>query len=277
VADAGLLAQDEDPRAYGFDPARLRWSAAGLALYDRDPALRASLALGAPPAGQFHPRYPGALDIQVDAGSARIGEQVMRWPAGLREATIELDVASLQPQTLRAGGVALDVPAGASSAALAVPLGQAVRVSADGGAVVLRVRVRSGGAAPAGRAYAAAVASQGSFDGERLTLQVAAGGPGDILLEAQGAAASDDHPVHLFRGALPRSDGAQAVSVALNVLQPEAPWIDQQAPAEDGRYIAYLRDAARPGAPGLPVAQWSVRAGRVVDARVVPLPLTELR
>jgi hypothetical protein len=277
VADVGLLAQDEDPRRYGFEPAGLRWSAGGLALYARAPELRASLALGAPPAGEFQPLHPSALELQVDAGGARIGDREVRWASPLGEALVELDIASLRPQTLRAGAATIDVPAGASTVVVAAPLGQALRLAGDPAATaLLRVRVRGGSSAAASQVYGAAVAARGSFDGELLNLQVEVGGAGDIILEAQGAAASDDHPVHLFSGRLPTASG-QARAISVSVLAPEAPWIEQQVAAEDGRYIAYVKSAARPEAPGIPVAQWSVRAGRVVDARVVPLPLTELR
>jgi hypothetical protein len=67
------------------------------------------------------------------------------------------------------------------------------------------------------------------------------------------------------------------LSFAADLLNPTDPWIQKTGQAQDGRYLVYLKDANHPDGPGLAIAKFNLRAGRVVDAEAVALPLTELR
>ncbi len=129
-------------------------------------------------------------------------------------------------------------------------------------------------ATPAGATLAAS--ANATFAGSRLELAIQAGGMGSLLLDVWGAAAYDDRPVHLLSGTQPVSAGGGVLGFDVDLLDPAAPWLKQSAPPVDGRYIAYLKDAARPDAPGVPVAKFVIRRGALVDAEPVPLPLATI-
>jgi hypothetical protein len=94
------------------------------------------------------------------------------------------------------------------------------------------------------------------------------------MLDIWGADAYDDRPIHLARGVQTAPAAGEPLTFTLDLLAPAAPWLSQAATPADGRYIAYLKDAARPNAPGLPVATFSIRGGALVAPQPVPLPLT---
>jgi hypothetical protein len=104
-----------------------------------------------------------------------------------------------------------------------------------------------------------------------------AAGFGSLLIEARGAAASDDHPIALFSGIQPIAPDGNAVwSSSTDLLKPNEPWQQKKSEALDGRYIVYVKDANHPDVPGMPIAQYHVRGGQVVDAQPVSLPLVAL-
>ena len=82
--------------------------------------------------------------------------------------------------------------------------------------------------------------------------------------------------MHLLSGAQPVPPGGGSLGFDVDLLEPAAPWLKQRGEPVDGRYIAYLKDAARPDAPGVPVAKFVIRRGALVDAAPVPLPLTTI-
>ncbi|MEN9934486.1 MAG: hypothetical protein RLZZ387_1065 [Chloroflexota bacterium] len=267
----GLLAADEDPRPRGFAPENQVWRASGLALYAADPRLRVNLPLGAPEPGRFHPTHPTALTIvlaptQLDAGGARA-----RWATPLARATVELDIASLQAQTIEAGGRRVEVAPGLSSVALDVRPGQELSVSgAPGGIALLRVRVYDG-SGRMGTASGAALAADSAFDGSTLRVTARAAGAATLRLVVRGAATADDRPVLLASGSMPAAGSAK---FALDLLRPTGAWLDEAGEPQDGRYIAYLLVGDAPVEAGIPVAKFNIRGGGVVDAEPVPLPLT---
>ncbi len=279
VFDYGLLADTEDPHQYGFALDRQIWHAGGLALYARDPALLVNLEPGIVPTGRFHPEYPATLDIRLNATDAQIGGQLVRWTQPITSAVVELDVASLVEQQLATPAGPLAIPLGSSSVAFAAIPGQPIQIigQADATAIV-RVRIRAGTPQQALlREPGLACAVESHFMGSRLEINVRAAGSGSLLIEARGAAASDDHPIALFSGIQPIApDGYAAWSFSTDLLMPNEPWQQQKSEALDGRYIVYVKDPNHPGAPGMPIAQYRVRGGQVVDAQPVSLPLMAL-
>jgi hypothetical protein len=162
-----------------------------------------------------------------------------------------------------------------------VGLDQTVSIAGQPGVTAIqRLRVRAArtepGGAPVGQGDSALVVSaESTFAGQHLQVAVRAGGAGSVLLDVWGAAAYDDRPVHLLSGAQPLPpDGALGFDVDL--LDPTAPWLKQRGEPVDGRYIAYLKDAARPDAPGVPVAKFVIRRGALADPEPVPLPLAAI-
>jgi hypothetical protein len=278
VFEYGLLADAEAPERYGFDHAGLRWRSNGLAFYARDPALRAALELGREPVGEFHRAFPAALDVVVQPDQLRAADVAVGWTEPISQAYLELDVASLREQQVMVGTQAVAVAPGASTIAAAVPVGQAIRVSGQPDSfAALRLRVRAAPPAPGDRpAPALAVSADPQFADTRLAVSVRTGGVGRVRLEVRGAAAYDDRPIQLLMGTQPVAPGGTLLFES-DLLSPDAPWLEHTERPVDGRYIAYLRDADRPDAPGLPIAQFNIRGGALVDLDAVPLPLTALR
>lgn len=277
VPAAALLSDAEDPRESGYSPADLIWRAHGLALYQRPPTLLASLALGRPDRGQFHPRHPAALDLEATAGGLRVNGERIGLPEGAGALAVELDVARLRPGTLRANEAKLALPAGLSTATLALAPGERLAIGADDGAMALlrlRVRAAAGPLEPSVMPSDGIVAAaEASFDGAALSLRASAAGAEALLLDVWGAAAADDRPIHLLSGVRPLPADGEIV-FEVDLLQPVADWLAQSEPPQDGRYQIYLKDPARPGSPGRPVAKFNIRGGQVTDAEPVPLPLT---
>lgn len=276
VFEAGLLGDAEDPRAYGFAPAGLVWSGNGLALYRRDPALLASLSLAEVVPGQFHPRYPHALELGRTAGGLRVGAAALELgaPAELR---VELDVAALGPGELVAGEARVALPPGLSTVGLSLAPGEALSLDgADGSVALLRLRAIAAPVSPPvvatepGLALAADVA----FEDGLLVVRARGAGAEGLMLDITGAAAYDDRPVKLLAGSQPLPPGGGEATFAVDPLRPEAPWVSASAEPVDGRYIVYLKDAGDPASPGAPVAQFNLRGGQLADFQAVPLPLT---
>lgn len=276
----GLLAAGEDPAAAGFDAAGLRWAAHDLAFYAGDPQLRLALDLGRPVPGRFHPAYPVEIDITVEARQARIGDRVLGWEDQLSAATIELDIASLEPQTITIGGATYAVAPGLTTIAAPAMLNETFRIAGRPDVTALRrLWIRAEPRAPAPPAAdALAVSAECRFDGSRLLVTARAGGAGALLIDVRGAAAADDKPIHLLAGLQPIApSGSSDLEFSVDLLQPAEPWVTHAAQAGDGRYQVYLKSAANPDAPGIPIAKFSVRNGALVDPEPVPLPLTIVR
>ena len=82
--------------------------------------------------------------------------------------------------------------------------------------------------------------------------------------------------MHLLSGAQPVPPGGGVLGVDVYLLNPAVPWLKQRGEPIDGRYIAYLKDAARPDAPGVPMAKFVIRRRALVDAEPVQLPLATI-
>jgi hypothetical protein len=279
VFDAGLLGDAEDPRAYGFDQRGLVWSGEGLALYRRDPALLASLSLAEVVPGQFHPRYPDALNLTPSATGLRLGERELGWAGTVSAVAVELDVASIRGGDLEVDGRPLDLPPGMSTVRLPLELGVTTQLAGHAGDVALlrlrAVRPDAVGVALTPEPGLAASAEVALEEGA-LVVRARGAGADALLLDITGAAAYDDRPVRLLSGAQPLPEGGEAV-FAVDPLRPAAPWVSASAEPVDGRYIVYLKDAAAPASPGAPVAKFNLRDGQLVDFEAVPLPLTAVR
>lgn len=276
IADYGLLSDAEDPADYGYSADSLLWRAIGLALYRRPAGALASLSLGEPVPGQFHPRFPAGLDLELRDGRLLVDGRALDLGGAAGPLTLEIDCARLRPGALQVAGAPLDVPAGLSTIRLPIRPGAPLAlVSPDDATALLRLRVRAAAAASAtadpGPGVVAAVET--AFRGDVLTLRAGAAGAPGLLVDVWGAAASDDHPVHLISGVAPlAADGS--LQLTLGLLAPEGAWIDQRGRPEDGRYIVYVKDPHRPEGPGRPVAKFLIRDGRVAQPEPVPLPLT---
>ena len=276
----GLLSDSEDPSIYGFSPAGLRWQSNGLALYAADPNLRASLDLGRPVAGQFHPQYPAELAVTARPNSLRVDETEVTWRDPITQACLELDLAILSAQTLTVGADRYPLEPGMATVAVPLDLDRSTRIAGPPGTLAIQ-QVRLSAGRPAGApvlARPAVVATaEVSFEGPWMEVTVRAGGRGALLLDVRGATAYDDRPVHLLAGAQPIPPAGGPLSFRLDLLNPAAPWLTHSEPPQDGRYIVYLKDAAQPYGPGRPIAKFHVRDGALVDADPVPLPLTTIR
>jgi hypothetical protein len=276
VFDFGLLAADENPTPHGFTPGDLRWRDHGLALYASDPALLANLNLARPLPGMFHPTYPSGLEIAAQPRSLSLGNVEMAWNTPADALYLELDLVSLGPQPLMIGGGAHPLAPGASTIVVPLSLGRATSVAGQEGTLAIR-RARVYSAPPSEvPAAGAGISAAPRFEGSMLQVDARAAGAGTLLLDVWGAAAYDDRPLHLLAGtqSIPAAGGA--LSFAVDLLHPQAPWLSHSEPAQDGRYIVYLKDADQPHAPGIPVAKFTIRAGALVDAEPLPLPLTGL-
>lgn len=280
VFAAGLLGDQEDPRDYGFAPAGLVWRGEGLALYRRDPALRASLGLRQSVPGQFHPRYPSALALRALPQGLVVGDEELRWGEAPGPLQVEVDVAALSAGQLGLGEAVVAVPPGLSTLRLALPEGGALRVAGDAEQLaIMRLRVLAGPAIDATVTPELGLALVADAAIEDGTLVVAARGAGadELMIDIKGASAYDDRPVNLLSGALPLDAAGGAVRFAVDPLAPAAPWVRASEAPVDGRYIVYLKGGWGGDSLGLPVAKFQIRAGRLVDFEAVPLPLIGMR
>ncbi len=274
VCDYGLLSVDEDPVAAGYDIERLRWRSNGLALYARDPRLIAALDLAQPVAGQFHPAYPSNLSVTIDAERMRIADTLIPLQTPLTHAYIELDIASLSEQAIVIGNTAYALSPGAVTVAAPIPLRQAVFIAgAPDATAIQRIRVLSAPRAPVPPEGALALSADSRFDGSRLSVRMRVGGTGALMVDVRGAATRDDRPIHLLEGVLPVPSDSDTLAFSVDLLMPDEPWKTNRGEVEDGRYIVYVKSAARPGAPGIPIATFSVRNGVISNPRPAPLPL----
>lgn len=275
VADYGLLAAGEDAAALGYAAAGLLWEGQGLALYRRDPALLASLSLAAPVPGQFHPRYPDALELTPSAQGLKVGDTELAWAPPASAVAVELDVVSLQGD-IEVDGLPLGLPPGRSTVRLLLELGTTTQLEGHPGEVAIvqvrAIRPADGEDTVLARPGLVATADA-AFDGALLTVEVRGAGSPGVLLDIRGAAARDDRPIYLVSGAQPLPEGGR-LSFAVDLLRPEAPWVAGSEKAQDGRYIVYIKDQGVPEGPGRPVAQFFIRGGSVADVVAVPLPLT---
>ncbi|RRR69895.1 MAG: hypothetical protein EI684_14400 [Candidatus Viridilinea halotolerans] len=282
---AGLLAAAEDPREHGFLPEELVWQAHSLALYAGDPQLVFSFGLAQQVPGWFHPHFPTTLTLQQqplglhvqsgDGSAAIFPYPALPQPSGAA-LQVEVDVASLTAQTLRVGAEDVALPPGLSTLYMLLPTSGMLNLNGTAGEIaLLRVRVRQTSAATQGviALNGLVVQADVAFAGETLSIQAHAAGVERLRLDVRGAAAYDDRPIRLLAGSQPLPTPGATLAFTFDLLTPTASWIESQEPAQDGRYIVYLKDAAQPESPGLPVAKFNLRAGQVVDAEAVPLPL----
>jgi hypothetical protein len=279
VFDYALLADSEDPQAYGYGQDRQLWRAAGLALYQRDPALLLNFKPGVVPTGQFHPVYPATLDISLQSTQAQINRQQVTWTQPITQAVVQLEIASLTTQQIETPVGQITLLPGITNITFPVTRGQCVRLvgQIDRTAIIqvqLRAELPSGQLQPNDRL---AIAAQSRFAGSRLIVDAKAGGAGSLLIEVRGAAAANDQPILLLSGIQPIApDGYAEWSFSTDLLRPNEPWLQEAQTAVDGRYIVYIKDASHPEAPGIPIAQYRVRNAQIMDAQPVPLPLVEL-
>ena len=279
VFDYGLLAEDEDPNVAGFDARGVRWRSNGLALYARDPHLIAALDLAQPIAGQFHPAYPSTLTVTIEADRIRVADTLIPLKTMLTGVHIELDIASLSAQDLVIGDATHVISPGAVTVAAPVMLNRSVSIIGTPGATAIqRIRILSAPRAPAPPPEGAlALSADSRFDGSQLLVTLRIGGAGALTVDVRGAAARDDKPVHLLEGMLPIPSGSGELTFSVDLLSPNEPWVTHRGEAVDGRYIVYVKSAARPGMPGVPIATFSIRNGAISDPRPAPLPLREVR
>ena len=280
VFDYGLLAADEDPLVHGFDTAGVRWRSQGLALYARDPRLRTVIDLAQPVAGQFHPMYPSGVTVTVGTDRIHIYDKVFMLHAPLTAAFIELDIASLETQTLMIDGKPYTIPPGAVTIVAPVPLNRATAITGQADRLsIQRLRVLAAPRAPAPPPEGSlAIAAHCRFDGTRLLVTARIGGAGALALDVRGASARDDKPIHLLEGVPPAiMTGTSEITFSVDLLDPTEPWLTHRGKAEDGRYIVYLKSTGRSGAPVVPIATFSVRNGVISNAQPAPLPLRALR
>jgi hypothetical protein len=277
---AGILSDAEDPRTYGFKPTDLVWSAHGLALYRGDPELLASLPLAEAVPEQFHPRFPSSLTLQRLPNALRVGQRELTLTTDRSQSLdLELDLAALSPQQIQFASTQIDVPAGLSTLRLrltdASPLSV---VSSTDQLALLRLRLfrADDGIAELQTIPGMVATATSSFDGTTLEVRAWAGGGSGLRLEAQGAAAYDDRPIALFAGSQPLPPSGGEVRFQVRLPQAEAAWLEARQEAVDGRYIVYLKDAARPESPGAPVATFNLVNGRLTDLVLLTLPLTAL-
>ena len=274
----GLLGADEDPVIRGFASTGLRWRSNNLALYEADPELRAALDLGKTTPGAFHQAYPATLNLTVDPQQLRVDDADVRWEAPISQAYIELDVASLTTQTLMVGATPYQLKPGGTALVAPIPLGQAVTVAGKPDATALqRLRLRATPPARSGASTLLAASADVRFVGSRLDVRAQVAGPGALMLDVQGAAAYDDRPIHLLAGAQTVPTEGGLLRFDIDLLQPNATWLTEQAAPTDGRYIVYLKNAATPASRGMPVATFTIKSGVLADLQQVSLPLTALR
>ncbi|MGQ9895906.1 MAG: hypothetical protein ACUVSY_19175, partial [Roseiflexus sp.] len=280
IFDYGLLAADEDPLLYGFDTEGTRWRSNGLAMYARDLRLHTAIDLAQPVAGQFHPRYPSALTLTVETDRIRIYDKVFTLRAPLTTAFIELDIASLETQTLMIDGKAYTIPPGAATVVAPIAMNREVSVVGQADRLsIQRLRVLSARRAPAPPPEGSlAITADCRFDGTRLLVTARIGGAGALALDVRGASARNDKPIHLLEGIPPAiTPGTGHITFSVDLLDPTEPWLTHRAKVEDGRYIVYLKSTGRSGAPVAPIATFSVRNGVISNAQPAPLPLRALR
>ncbi|MFQ3684118.1 hypothetical protein, partial [Roseiflexus sp.] len=275
VCDYGLLAADEQPLTTGFDAEGLRWRSNGLAFYARDPRLIAAFDLAQPVVGQFHPAYPSNLTVTVETDRVHIANTLLPLQASLTKAYIELDIASLQAQTLTIGEATYAIPPGAITITAPVALDRTVPiVGAPGVTALQRIRVLSAPRAPAPLPEGAmALSADSRFDGSRLSATIHLGGAGALVVDVRGAAARDDRPIHLLEGTLPNPSDGGEMAFSIDLLSPNEPWVTHRGEAEDGRYIVYVKPAARSSALGVPIATFVIRNGAISNPQPAPLPL----
>jgi hypothetical protein len=281
ICDYGLLASAEDPLDHGYLATDRLWEGSGVALYQRSPTLLANFDLGAPVPGQFHPQYAEQLRITAGSGAAWVGTAKVTFATPVIPQGAAIDVLAHSAATLSFGDTQVQIQPGLSIITVPLTYDRPLLVAGPPGTVAL-LRLRLLLQQPAqlssqpqeGYLVAAAAAS---YSARQITVAATAAGAERVLLDVWGAAAYDDRPIHLLAGSQPLDRAGGELTFSIDPLRPQASWLDQSAEPQDGRYIVYLKDAARPDGPGQPVAKFVIRSGQVADFEPVPLPLTIVR
>jgi len=192
-------------------------------------------------------------------------------------ATLLLDVASLTEQEVQVGEMKQRLAAGGQTLTVPISRDQPVTISGDAATFSI-VRVQLWRGTPALDAVGGvALTVESAFAGSQLQLLARLSRATEVTLEIYGSTPWYEKPVHLLTGKLTTTDSTEPSTLTVDLIQPSAPWLEYAAPAVDGRYIAYLRIAGQASTDGLPVAQFTVRNGQVVDAQPLPTPLTIVR
>jgi hypothetical protein len=294
ICDYGLLSDAEDALNYGYTSSNRLWSGSGLALYRRDAATILNVNLGRPVKGEFHPRFPSTLNIKLETGKVQVNGQWLPLPRATRAVYIEFDTLALHRTAVEQGSNKYVLQPGLTtlSTFLALNNETSLTVPASDGAF-LRARVTTsdggGGGIASTHAYTiinnerpgealrpelqAVASAASSLNGSHLSVQVRAAGTTAIVLDIRGAATYDDRPIRLAWGRLPILEPGATMQFELDLLAAAAPWLEGSEPAQDGRYIVYIKDAERPESPGQPVAQFTISGGRIATFAPVTLPM----
>jgi hypothetical protein len=279
VCDYGLLSDSEDPLDHGYYAADRFWQGSGLNLYRRNAQLIASLKPGTPAPGEFHPRFPAELRIEREAERITINGTAVTLEPG-HEPLIELDVLALGTTTLRLAQQAnqeYQLEPGLNRLSIAPEMGSSLWQSEPAEATAIyRIRVLHGPDGSPGIDRLPVASATSTLEGTVLTITARAAGTSAVLLDIRGAAAYDDRPIKLVIGALVLPEAGAELQFAIDLFNPIAPWLTTREPAQDGRYIAYLKDAERPDGPGRAIAQFTISGGRIANFAPVPLPLNTL-
>ncbi|MCS6889094.1 MAG: hypothetical protein NZQ09_12875, partial [Chloroflexus sp.] len=264
--DYVALARYEDPRPFGVSPDEMVWQGEGVVLYSVPDSLLASLALGVPDRGQFHPRHPTMVTVTLRGDKMDIGRDRIVLPEVVEQATLLVDVASLVAQEVQVGEARQQLAAGGQTLVIPIRRDQPVTISGDAATFsIVRAQLWRGTPAldPVG---VVAVTVESAFAGSRLNIVAQISSSNELLLDIQGAEAGTERPLTLARGVLPiTAEGV--VNVSIDLLQPQAAWLSQSRTAVDGRYIAYVKIS--PDTDGIPIAQFQIRNGAIVAAQPV--------
>lgn len=281
ICDYGLLATAEDPLDHGYLAIDRLWEGSGVALYQRSSSVQASLNLGAPVPGQFHPQYAEQLRITRTAEELLVGTVKLVPMPPAEPQGVAIDIIAHSAATLSIDMAQIQLQPGLNTITIPLSLDRPLIVAGQPNIVAL-LRLRLLAERPAqvssqaidGTLVAAAAAN---YSDGLLTVTAQAAGADRLLLDVWGAASYDDRPVHLLAGSQPLARSGSELDFTIDLLRPQANWLEQSAAPQDGRYIVYIKDAARPDGPGRPVAKFAIRNGQVADFEPVPLPLTVVR
>ncbi|WP_298816423.1 hypothetical protein [Chloroflexus sp.] len=273
VFDYVALAINEDPLPFGADPTAVIWQDSRLAIYKVANSLIATFEPGVPEPGQYHPRHPATLTVVILGDSIVIDRARFALPEWLEQATLALDVASLEEQDIRINGELHRVSAGGQRLVMTIRRDQPVTIDGDP-AIFSIARLQLWRDTPNQmHATGVAICIDSALSGAQLSIAGRISGADQIILEILGAEAGTERPVSLVRGTIAVANGG-SVNAIIDLLQPEAEWLEQVNDAVDGRYIAYVKPLA--AADGIPIAQFQVRNGQIVAAQALPIPLTVL-
>lgn len=230
--------------------------------------------LGFVETGQYHQRYPANLTATLVKGELHINNRRYQLPEQVDQMFLILETASLEKQTVMIGQQSQMIDPGVQILPIALQQNQPITVQGSDGTFAI-TRLWGWKKLPSMPTEdKLVIAVNSSFYGSDLEFNLRLVGEAEIVLDIRGVEATTGRHFYLATGVVFVAINGTSATVRLNVFQPDAPWLSRSRSAVDGRYIAYLKLIRSGTTHEVPVAQFQIHNGELVQPQPVPLPLT---